>query len=530
MSLLLVDNRGPDLAPWKVPARRVSMVPASSATHTFLRLRRGGPATLAAQLVEQLRRAVLEGVLQPERPLPSSRELARQLGVSRNTAVAAYEALAADGTIVMRPRRAPVVAHVPARGGPGGGRAQAAPPPPPRASKSARRLAAVVPADKLDALLGSRARSRPFGVGLPDLELLPWRILERCVARRFRSMSPADALYDDPRGALLLRRAVLHHAAVARGVRATVDQVFITEGSQAALDLCCRALLDPGDAAWVEDPGPLALRAAVHMAGARLVPIPVDEDGLRVQAGARRAPRAKVAFVSPASAFPTGARLTLPRRIELMAWAGKAGSVVVEVDYEGELRFDGTPLPSLLALDMEGVKDRVIHVGTFSRSLFPGLRLGFMIVPPAMVRAVAQMRAASTRSPPYLLQAAVADFIDEGHFARHLRKLKQATRRRRDVLLGELAGLLPDMGWVRAPAGGAVLTLELPAGVDDVALVQALAARGVDALALSRSTAARRGPSAPGLILGFGAHSEAALREAARTLAGAVREAVGGGG
>ncbi|WP_437929273.1 PLP-dependent aminotransferase family protein [Sorangium sp. So ce291] len=504
------------------------MVPARSASHAFLRLQRGAPATLTAQLVEQLRRAVLDGVLQPDHLLPSSRELARELGVSRNTAVAAYEALAADGTIVVRPRRAPVVAHVPARAGwQSAARAQPAGSAP-RTSKLARRLAAVVPPDKLDALLESRARSRPFGVGLPDLELLPWRILDRCLARRFRAMSAADALLDDPRGAPLLRRAVLHHVAVARGVRATVDQVFITEGSQAAIDLCCRVLLDPGDAAWVEDPGPLALRAAVRMAGARLVPIPVDEDGARVDVGARRAPRARVAFVSPAYAFPSGARLTLPRRIELLAWAGRAGAVVVEIDYEGELRFDGSPLPSLLGLDIEGVKDRVIHVGSFSRSLFPGLRLGFMIVPPALVRAVAAVRAASTRSPPYLLQAALADFIDEGHFARHLRKLKQATRRRRDLVLAELGRLLPGAVRARAPAGGSVLTLDLPADADDVAIVQALAARGVDALPLSRSAASRAGASrAPGLILGFGAHAEPALLEAAGTLAAVVARAIG---
>jgi GntR family transcriptional regulator/MocR family aminotransferase len=214
--------------------------------------------------------------------------------------------------------------------------------------------------------------------------------------------------------------------------------------------------------------------------------------------------------------------------MELLSWASKAGAVLVEIDYEGELRSDGAPLPSLLSLDIEGVRDRVVHVGSFSRSLFPGLRLGFMIVPPALVRAVALTRAASTRAPPYLLQAAVADFIDGGHFARHLRKLKQATRRRRDLLLAELGLLLPGAVRVRAPGGGAVLTLELPEGADDVAVVQALAARGVDAMPLSRSTAGRRG--APGLILGFGAHAEPALREAARTLAAVVAEALGGCG
>ncbi|UQA63085.1 PLP-dependent aminotransferase family protein [Polyangium aurulentum] len=494
------------------------MVPAPRVLPPVILLERDAPTPLTAQLVEQLRRAVLEGVLPPGHKLPSSRELARDLGISRNTAAAAYEALAAEGTIVVRPRRAPVVGDVPARRTPAASRPAIAIAP--HLSRSARRVASIVPADRLDDLLGQRARSRPFGVGLPDLELFAWRVFERCLVRRFRAMTTADALHDDPRGLPALRRAVLSHVAVARGVRATVDQVFITEGYQGAIDLVCRALLDAGDEAWMEDPGPLALRAAVRMAGARPIPIPVDEDGLRVRVGVRRSPRARVAFVSPAYAFPTGARLDLARRIELLAWANEAGAMIVEIDYEGELRYQGAPLPSLLSLDGEGAKDRVLHIGTFSRALFPGLRLGFLVVPEALVRPVASIRAASTRSPPYLTQAALADFIDGGHFSRHLRAVRQATRRRRDLLVAELERRLPGSFRVHVPGAGPVLTVELPAGMDDVALVQRLARRGVDAIALSRLTAGRRKSS--GLVLGFGAHPEAALQRAARALAEAV--------
>jgi GntR family transcriptional regulator/MocR family aminotransferase len=496
------------------------MVPAATRVISpVIRLERGAQATLTAQIVEQLRGAILDGVLPSGHKLPSSRELARDLGVSRNTTAAAYEALAAEGTLVIRARRAPIAGDVPARLAPAAQPTRAMAP---RLSRSTQRAAAVVPPDRIDELLSQRARSRPFGVGLPDLELFPWRVFERCLVNRFRAMTTLDTLHDDPRGLSTLRRAILNHIALARGVRATVDQVFITEGSQGAIDLACRALLDAGDEAWIEDPGPLALRAAVRMAGARPIPIPVDEGGMRVRVGARRSPSARVVFVSPAYAFPTGARLDPARRLELLAWARGAGAMVVEIDYEGELRFQGAPLPSLLAQGGEGTKDHVLHIGTFSRALFPGLRLGFLVVPPALVRPVALIRAATTRSPPHLTQAALADFIDQGHLARHLRALRQATRRRRDLLVAELERLLPDSFCVQIPAAGPVLTVRLPPGMDDVGVVHRLARRGVDAVPLSRNAAGRHKPS--GLILGFGAHSEAALLQAARTLAETVTE------
>jgi GntR family transcriptional regulator/MocR family aminotransferase len=499
------------------------MVPVSL---LFLRLRRGGSSTLSTQLIRQIREAVLEGTLSPEDRLPSTRDLARRLGISRNTVVAAYEALATDGTIVVRPRRGPCVATIPRRSP---SRSSGAPVVVPALSRGAHRLAATVPESRLDDLMMRRSRSRPFGAGLPDLELLPMRAFERCLVRRWRQISSADALHGDPRGDLSLRRAVLRHVASARGIRATVEQVFITEGSQGGIDLCCRTLLDSTCTVWTESPPPLALRAALEMSGARVILGRADERGVQVERAIRRAPRARAAFISPAYAFPSGARLSLSRRLALLEWATKTGAALIEIDYEGELRGDGAPAQSLLGLDVEGAGDCVIHIGSFSRSMFPALRLGFLIVPPALVRPFARLRAASTRTAPHLLQAALADFIEEGHWTRHMRRLKQATRRRRELVLGELRRRLPTSVAPRSPAGGAILTIELPSRakggteIDDVALANAIIARGVDVLAAS---AGARSGSPRGLILGIGAHSDAALLRAAEVVAAMVNDAL----
>jgi GntR family transcriptional regulator / MocR family aminotransferase len=494
------------------------MVPVSL---LFLRVHRGAIAPLTAQLIRQLRDAVLDGTLAPGDRLPSTRALSRRLAVSRNTVVAVYDALAADGTISVEPRKGPRVASVPRRASARSPQAAAAP----ELSRSARWLAAAIPESRLDGLMSRRPRSRPFGAGLPDLDLLPMRALERCLVRRLRAMSSSDALHDDPRGELSLRRAVLRHVASARGIRATTDQVFITEGSQGGIDLCCRTLLDSSRVAWIESPAPLALRSAVRFAGGRLVRVPVDEQGARVDIALRRAPDARVAFVSPAYSFPSGARLSLPRRLRLLDWASKGGATIVEIDYEGELQTDGAPVQSLLSLDVNGATDRVIHVGTFSRSLFPALRLGFLIVPRALVRPFAMVRAASTRSSPFPLQAALADFIEAGHWARHMRRLRLATRRRRDLVLDRLRRLLPKTIVPRAPAGGALLALQLPEHVDDVALASTLTTRGVEVLPMRDRPVRSSGPR--GLVLGIGAHSDAALLRAAEVLAEAVREAIG---
>jgi GntR family transcriptional regulator/MocR family aminotransferase len=262
----------------------------------------------------------------------------------------------------------------------------------------------------------------------------------------------------------------------------------------------------------------------VRLAGAKLVRVPVDEHGERIDVALRRARDARIAFVSPAYSFPSGARLSLARRLQLLGWATANGATVVEIDYEGELQPYGGPAQSLLALDVDGGPEAVIHVGTFSRSLFPALRLGFVIVPRGLIRSFALVRAASTRTSPYVLQAALADFIEAGHWARHMRRLRLATRRRRDLVLGELRRLLPKSVVTRAPAGGALLSIELPDHVDDVGLATTLATRGIDVLPLHDRASRPRGHR--GLVLGVGAHSDTELRRAVEVLATMVRGVV----
>jgi len=480
---------------------------------------------LVTQIVRQIRAAVIDGRLAAGQELPSSRELAYDLGVARNTTSAAYDALAADGTLVVTPRRRPTVAAVTPRR-----RALPAAPPqsaPVRMARAAARLAAVVPDARLDALLAEARADHPFRVGHPDLELVPWRALERALVRRARRITGSEALDLDPRGSRVLRDAIAVHVLRARGIHADAGRIFVTEGSQAAVDMCCRLLVDPGTRVWVEDPGPLALRAAIAAAAGELVPLPVDAEGVRVDLGIRRAPRARVAFVSPTSAFPGGGPLALPRRLALLRWAERARAAVVEVDVEGELAFDGSVLPSLLSL--AGADDRVIHVGTFSRLLFPSLRLGFLVVPDALVRAAARLRASTTRAPPVLLQGAVADLLASGQLARHRRRLVRATRRRRELVARELAAVLPAGAHVLPAMSGAVLTISLPAHVDDVALARELGSarvRGEAAAVLPLSSLTTGPARARGLVLGVGAHGDERLAAAARRVARAIRSAL----
>ncbi|WP_394827869.1 PLP-dependent aminotransferase family protein [Pendulispora albinea] len=493
------------------------MVPANRARASKLRLDHRGTTTLTAQLVEQIRRAVLDGALSPGHALPSSRALARDLGISRNTVVAAYDALAADGTILVASRRAPTVADVIRTSRHDLSEDEEEGASPFRISASAQRLMAAISDARLELLLSDSSRARPFRVGEPDLSLFPWHTFERILIRCWRAQSPLDAIGADPRGYLPLRRALLRHLTVARGVRAKVEQVFITEGAQGAFDLCCRTLLDPGDRVWIEDPCVPSIRAALQAAGARICPIAGDGDGLRVTEGRRIAPRAKLAIVSPSYAFPLGGRLGLARRLELLAWARRAGALVLENDYEGELRFEGLPIPALQSLSLEH-GGHVLHVGSFGRAMFPALRLGFLVLPRHLVPAFARMRAVATRSSPHLLQAALAHFIEEGHYARHLRRLKQATRRRRDVLVRELEATRRAGETIHVPHAGAVLTLELPPSADDRAIVQSCMRHGIEAMPLSDCAHARRA----GLVLGFGAHSEESLVRAVRKLRASV--------
>ena len=363
---------------------------------------------------------------------------------------------------------------------------------------------------------------RPFRPGLPALDAFPFEVWARLEARRWR-LAPRHLLdYGDPAGHAPLRHAIAAYLGEARGVRCEWDRVIIVAGSQQGLDLAARVLLDPGDAAWIEAPGYPGARGALEAAGLRLVPVPVDADGLDVEAGARLAPRARLAYVTPSHQYPLGVTMSLARRLALLEWARQARAWIIEDDYDSEYRYVGRPLSALQGLDTAG---RVVYVGTLSKVLFPSLRLGYLVVPPSLVDVFAGARAIADRHAPLIAQAVLSDFIEDGHFARHIRRTRMLYAERQAALLDvarrELAGRLD------VPAAGAGMHLGgwLPPGIRDRAAAQAAARHGVMAPPLS--TYRMRPGGRGGLMLGYAAFTPREIRDAGRRLAQALGEMAG---
>jgi GntR family transcriptional regulator/MocR family aminotransferase len=302
-------------------------------------------------------------------------------------------------------------------------------------------------------------------------------------------------VYQDPRGDPALRQAIASYLAIARGVACRADQVFITAGFQGALGVIARTMLAPRDRVWVEDPGYFMARDALQLAGARLVPVPVDGDGIDVAAGVARAPDARLAVVTPAHQAPLGVTLALARRLALLSWAARADAWIVEDDYDSEFRYRGRPLAALKSLDEAG---RVLYVGTFSKVLFPSLRLGYLVVPDALVERIAAASTLLHAQPAPLNQAITADFIEQGHFARHIRRMRTLYGERRTALV---AALRDHLGPIDSPPGGMQVLSRLRPGSDDVALAARAAADGLSPSPLS--PLAVEAACGPGLLLSF---------------------------
>jgi GntR family transcriptional regulator/MocR family aminotransferase len=469
--------------------------PASTAP-LFLPLDGTSAVPLYRQLYSGVRESILAGRLAPGAGLPSSRSLAEELGVSRNTVTLAFDQLVAEGYIQGSPRSGTRVAAMPARA------PRAKPSRGPGPSARGRAIADA----RLPALTRGESPAVPFRVGVPALDQFPSRLWSRLASRRWRRQPLLD--YGEPGGYSALREAIADYVRLARGVRCLTEQVIITSGSQQGVDLAARVLLDPGDAVWMEDPGYTGARTALQASGARLVPLPVDADGLIVEEGERAAPRARLAYASPSHQFPLGVTMSASRRLALLRWAARAGAWVLEDDYDSEFRYDARPLASLQGMDEDG---RVIYVGTFSKTIFPALRLGYLIVPLELVNVFRAARAVSDRQSPTMEQAVLADFVAGGHFARHVRRMRRLYAERQGVLVDAVRRQLGDRLKVTPSSAGMHLLGWLEPGVDDAAVSARAAALGVEAAPLSRYAlvAPRRG----GLLLGWAGYSAEGIRE-----------------
>ena len=477
------------------------------------------PTPLYRQLYGRLRRAILTGQLRRGERLPSTRTLASELGVSRFTIVAAYDLLLLEGYLESRVGHGTVVSRQlpesplndPQAGAPEL-HTEVWEPPPVRLAALTQRIHEVPSIKRVEG-----SRSGPFVAGQPALDLFPYDLWTRLLARRARRSLQAHAYYQSPAGYAPLREAIAAHIGIARGVRCTPDQIIITAGTQGALDLAVRTLLDPGDIAWIENPGYFGARGALRSAGVHLIPVPVDAKGLDVAEGQHRYPAARLAFVTPSHQFPTGVTMSLGRRLALLDWASRSRGWILEDDYDSEYRYGGRPLDALQALDQDG---RVIYIGTFSKLVFPALRLGYLVAPHDLVSPLLATRRYIDVHMPILEQMALADFLSEGHYARHLRRMVHQYRRRRDCLYHELKTELGGLLDISLPEAGLELVGWLPPGVDDRRAAALATTVGVKVVPISLHSLEplRRG----GLLFGFAGIDEEEIRRGVKTLAAAL--------
>lgn len=477
---------------------------------------------LYRQLYDALRGAILDGRLVSGARLPSSRRLASDLEVGRNTVLAAYEQLAAEGYLEGRigagTRIAAVLPDRFLEPDTNAAAQEAAAAPASTGARLSRRGEAVA-STRRPGIGYDRGEARAFQHGLPAIDQFPAALWSRLIARRARD--PRNGLfgYETGAGYAPLREAIAAHAGAARGVVCTPHQVIVTTGAQAALDLAARMLLDPGDAAWIEEPGYLGARAALLGAGARLVPVPVDDEGLDVARGIALEPAPRLIYVTPSHQFPLGVTLSLPRRLALLDFARRADAWIIEDDYDSEYRYSGRPLSSLQGLDGAA---RVLYMGTFSKTLFPGIKVGYLIVPDQLIDAFRAAIRITGHVPAPIVQAALAEFISEGHFGTHVRRMRTLYAARRSALLDAIER---DLAGFLTPAkcdGGMQLVARLKAGMDDRRSSGIAASAGIQVAPLAPYYLGK--PQLSGFHMGFAGIPEARIAKSAKRLAGALAD------
>lgn len=475
---------------------------------------------LQRQLYERLRIGILRGQLEPRLRLPASRQLADSLGVSRTTVVNAYEQLKAEGYLQTRvgagtfvsdqlPEELAEVRHArlpdEARH-PGGDRSL---------SQRGQRIHDLLDPDQPQPYFQSE---RVFAMGTPDLSAFPferWRALRKRVERQ---LSPWRYGYGEPLGYEPLRQEIASYLKSSRGVRCEPDQILISSGSQQGLYLVGSFLLDAGDGVWLENPGYPGARRALRSLGIEPLAAPVDAEGLSITHIRASQARARAAYVTPSHQFPLGHVMSLPRRLELLRWATDNDAWILEDDYDSEFRYRGQPVPALQGLD---ARQRVIYLGTFSKVLFPSLRLGYLVLPADLMHAARAARSCLDLQPPLVSQATLAAFINEGHFARHVRRMRVHYRERCETVVSVLESELPPGCELGPYEAGMHLVLWLPHDLDEWQAARRAAAHDVQTAPLSLFAARPLDRSA--LVLGFSGAEVAALAAGARRLAHALR-------
>jgi len=444
----------------------------------FLQLDPGAAEPLYRQIYTRFRGAIAEGLLKPGARIPAARALALELGLARGTVESAYALLTAEGYVETRGQAGTIV------------------------TPALLRHAAVAPAapqaDPVRTLAGSPTLARPFQMGLPALDAFPRKVWARLAARSVRATLAEDMVYPPYAGLPALRIAIATYLQLSRGIDCSPAQVFVTSGYRNTLELITRALLRPGDAVWTEDPGYPPTSALLNEAGMKTVPVAVDADGLMVSHGIAAAPDARAAVVTPAHQSPLCVSLSLPRRLALLDWAAQTGAWVVEDDYDGEYRYVSRPLPALQSLDREG---RVLYAGTFSKVLMPAARLAYLVVPAAQVERFDQISQTFAAGGPALMQRIVADFMNEGHFARHIQRMRRLYAERRRIAADGLAEVLGRHFQIDPQPGGMHMVLRMKGHHTDRALASRMRQDGLGAHALSAFTVLPH--AASGLLVSF---------------------------
>ena len=345
-----------------------------------------------------------------------------------------------------------------------------------------------------------KSQPRAFNSTLPGVDAFPFKLWEKLLVSSWRSLSSRNLGYQSVLGHRPLREAIATYLQTGRGVHCTADQIIITNGTQQALTTTARLLLNKGEPAWVENPCYDGVKASLCAAMAQIIPVPVDAEGLVVRAGVASAPNARLAYVSPSHQYPLGVTMSLTRRLELLKWAQEAGAWVIEDDYDSEYRYAGYPLAALQGLDNAG---RVIYVGTFSKVLFPALRVGYMVVPPALVKPFRAVRAHTDRGTTLFEQVVLTKFINERHFARHIRHMRTLYAERQAVFVEAAQKYLAGLLDVQSATAGLHLVGWLPDDCDDEAVAQKLLKIGIDTPSLA--SFAITPLSRKGLVIGYAA-------------------------